>query len=215
MKGLFISLEGIEGTGKTTQARLLAGFLEAMGKNVLLTEEPGGTQIGRRIREVLLNPEHREMGSMTELLLYNASRAQHISELILPALKAGKVVITDRFSDSTTAYQGYGRGIDLDLLKSLDNIATGGFRPDLTCLLDLDAETGLRRNRSANKIDRIELEEIGFHKRVKDGFLKLAEREPRRIRVIDASGDINEIQDSIREVVQGFLKGSINYIRLP
>lgn len=206
MKGLFVSLEGIEGTGKTTQARLLAEFLKAMGKDVLLTEEPGGTQIGKRIREVLLNVEHREMDSMTELLLYNASRAQHISELILPALKAGKVVITDRFSDSTTAYQGYGRGIDLDLLKSLDNIATGGFRPDLTCLLDLDAETGLRRNRGANKIDRIELEEIGFHKRVKEGFLKLAEREPRRIWVIDASGDINEIQDCIREVVEGFLK---------
>ncbi|MEK6673784.1 MAG: dTMP kinase [Nitrospirota bacterium] len=210
MKGLFISFEGIEGTGKTTQARLLAEYLKARGQDVLLTEEPGGTQIGKRIREVLLNVEHREMGSLTELLLYNASRAQHIHELILPALKAGKVVITDRFSDSTTAYQGYGRGIDLKLLKSLDNIATGGFRPDLTCLLDLDAETGLRRNRGANKIDRLELEEIDFHKRVKDGFLKLAEKEHGRIRVIDASGNVNDIQNRIRETVEGFLKSSIN-----
>lgn len=210
MKGLFISFEGIEGTGKTTQASLLAEYLKARGQDVLLTEEPGGTQIGKRIREVLLNVEHVEMDSLTELLLYNASRAQHIHELILPALKAGKVVITDRFSDSTAAYQGYGRGIDLELLKSLDNIATGGFRPDLTCLLDLDAETGLRRNRGANKIDRLELEDIDFHKRVKDGFLKLAGKEPGRIRVIDASGNVNDIQDRVRETVEGFLKSSIN-----
>lgn len=210
MKGLFISFEGIEGTGKTTQASLLAEYLKARGQDVLLTEEPGGTQIGKRIREVLLNVEHVEMDSLTELLLYNASRAQHIHELILPALKAGKVVITDRFSDSTAAYQGYGRGIDLELLKSLDNIATGGFRPDLTCLLDLDAETGLRRNRGANKIDRLELEDIDFHKRVKDGFLKLAGKEPWRIRVIDASGNVNDIQDRVRETVEGFLKSSIN-----
>ncbi len=200
-RGLFISFEGIEGTGKTTHARLLSEHLTGEGYKTVLTEEPGGTPIGRRIREVLLEVEHKEMHQITELLLYNASRCQHINEMILPAINAGKVVITDRFSDSTLAYQGYGRGIDLKLIETLDRIVTGGLKPDLTLLLDIDVETGLRRNRGANKVDRIELEDIDFHNRVRSGYLDLARKEPERIRVINASGDIEEIKGQIIEIV--------------
>lgn len=197
MKGLFISLEGIEGTGKTTQARLLAEHLSEKGYVPVLTEEPGGTSIGLRIREVLLKVEHKEMHHLTELLLYNASRCQHIYELILPSINSGKIVITDRFSDSTIAYQGYGRLIDLKLLETLDGIVTAGLKPDFTILLDIDVETGLKRNKGANKVDRLELEDVDFHNRVRAGYLELASKEPERIKVIDASGDIKSVQKKI------------------
>ena len=204
-KGFFISLEGIEGTGKTTQAKLLAEHLAGKGYATVVTEEPGGTSIGLRIREVLLKVEHSEMHSLTELLLYNASRCQHIHELILPARDAGKVVITDRFSDSTLAYQGFGRGIDRDLIETLDRIVTGGLKPDLTLLLDIDVETGLGRNRGANKVDRLELEDIAFHRKVRAGYLDIARREPGRIRVIDSSGEIGQIRKRVAEVVDAFI----------
>ena len=154
-KGIFISFEGIEGTGKTTQAGFLSERLRDKGYDVFLTQEPGGTNIGNKIRKILLQLEHKEMSYMTELLLYNADRAQHLTEKILPALNAGKIVITDRFADSTVVYQGYGRGIDLSLIMSLDSIATGGIKPHLTILFDLDVETGLMRNKGLNKIDRL------------------------------------------------------------
>lgn len=205
MKGIFISFEGIEGTGKSTQAKRLYQHLAQRGHEVILTEEPGGTQIGLRIREVLLAVDHKGMTSLTELLLYNASRAQHIQEVILPAIKRGAIVLTDRFSDSTIAYQGYGRGIDLGLLDSIDRIATNCLRPDLTILLDIDAETGLMRNRGVNKIDRLELEDIEFHKRVRNGYHKLASGEPKRMQLIDASGSIEEIQGRIVQIVADFL----------
>jgi len=205
MKGIFISFEGIEGTGKTTQAGFLAERLEAEGRDVFLTYEPGGTVVGKKIREVLLEPDHRELSHVAELLLYNADRAQHLAEKIVPALGQGKVVITDRFSDSTVAYQGYGRGIDLSLILSIDKISTGGLRPDLTILFDLEAETGLRRNKKMNKVDRLELEDIEFHKRVKDGFLKIAETEPARIKIIDASRPVEEVRDSIWEIVSKYV----------
>jgi dTMP kinase len=201
-KGLFISLEGIEGTGKTTQARLLYERLINNGFDVILTNEPGGTPIGEDIREILLKVDHREMSYITELFLYNAARAQHLYEKILPALKNGKIVITDRFSDSTIAYQGYGRGIDLALLKNLDEIATGSIKPDITILFDLDVEIGLRRNRGINKIDRLELEDVEFHKRVREGYLRIAELEPMRIKIIDASKPISEISEKIWETVR-------------
>jgi dTMP kinase len=201
MKGIFISLEGIEGTGKTTQARLLAEYFSGKGLSTVLTEEPGGTSIGLKIREALLTVEHTEMNALTELLLYNADRCQHINETILPSINAGKVVITDRFSDSTVAYQGFGRCIDMNTIRTLDMIATGGLKPDLTLLLDIDVETGLRRNRGANKVDRIELEDLAFHRRVREGFLELARREPGRIKVIDASRGIEETMAEIMEAV--------------
>jgi len=206
MKGIFISFEGIEGTGKSTQAKLLYQWLFGKRYEVILTEEPGGTQIGLRIRELLLSVEHKGMTSLTDLLLYNSSRAQHIHQVIIPAIRRGAVVITDRFSDSTVAYQGYGRGIDLNLIDSIDKIATGNMRPDLTLLLDLDVEIGLKRNREINKTDRLELEDLEFHRRVRSGYHEIAARERKRIKLIDASGGIEEIQDRIVGVVTDFIR---------
>ena len=206
MKGKFISFEGIEGTGKSTQAKLLQQGLLGLGYEVILTEEPGGTLISLRIREILLSVDHTNMKPLTELLLYNAARAQHIEEVILPALNRGAVVITDRFTDSTFAYQGYGRGIDLKLLESIDRIATNGLRPDMTILLDLDVETGLKRNRRINKTDRLELEDVEFHKRVRKGYHELAAKEPERIKVLDASGGIEELKIVIARIIPDFLR---------
>ena len=205
-RGVFLSLEGIEGTGKTTQARLLSERLSDEGHDVVLTFEPGGTVIGSRIREILLLPEHLEMYAITELLLYNAARAQHLAEKILPAIKEGKIIITDRFSDSTVAYQGYARGIDMALIMSLDRLATGGLQPDLTILFDLDAETGLARNRDANKTDRIELEDIAFHRRVREGYLAIAKADPDRVSIVDAALPAAEIHALVWEIVKKRLK---------
>ncbi|MDA8215505.1 MAG: dTMP kinase [Nitrospiraceae bacterium] len=205
-KGIFISFEGIEGTGKTTQARLLSERLVEKGYEVILTQEPGGTVIGNRIREILLLPEHKEMSYMTELLLYNAARAQHLSEKIAPAINEGKVVITDRFTDSTVAYQGYGRGIDISLVMSIDSIATGGIKPHLTILFDLDVEVGLKRNRGINKVDRLELEDIEFHKKVREGYLHISEKDRERIRIVDASMPVEKISGKVWEIVRWHLE---------
>lgn len=201
MKGLFISFEGIEGTGKTIQSKLLYEYLIKKGFQTLLTEEPGGTRIGRTIRDLLLSIDHTEMKPLTELLLYNASRIQHIQEVILPAIKKGVVVITDRFTDSTVAYQGYGRGIELHLINTIEKIITGGLKPDITILLDLDVEIGLKRNKGINKKDRIELEDITFHKCVRNGYHTIAANEPERVHVIDASKSIEHIHRSITKIV--------------
>jgi dTMP kinase len=200
-RGMFISFEGIEGSGKTTLSRLLAEGLTARGYDVVLTREPGGTAIGRQVRGILLDPANGAMASVTELLLYNADRAQHLAELIRPSLRDGKIVITDRFTDSTLAYQGYGRGLDLSLIGRLDMITTGGIRPDLTILLDLDAEAGLRRNREVNKEDRIEQESIDFHRRVREGFLEIARSDPDRVRVLRADAPVDETRDRILDMV--------------
>lgn len=205
MKGTFISFEGIEGTGKSTQAKLLYTYLREKGADVILTEEPGGTQISVKIREVLLSVEHKEMSPLTELLLYNASRAQHIQEVIMPALDRGAFVITDRFTDSTLAYQGYGRGLDLQLIDSIDLIATGRLKPDITLLLDLDVQTGLKRNRGINKTDRLELEDVPFHERVRNGYHMLAAKEPTRIKLISVTAGIDEIHRSIIHIISGVL----------
>jgi len=204
-KGIFISFEGIEGTGKTKQSKLLYEHLRKIGYKVILTGEPGGTRIGLKIRDLLLSLENREMTPVSELLLYNASRAQLIKEVILPALKKGLIVITDRFIDSTKAYQGYGRGIDLKFIDLLEKIVTEDVRPDLTLLLDLDVKTGLKRNRQINKTDRLELEDIKFHKKVREGYLKIAAKEPERIKLIDATESIEEIHKKIVSIVTDFL----------
>jgi dTMP kinase len=207
---MFISLEGIEGTGKSTQAELLAGHFRKKGFTVVSTAEPGGTRISLRIRELLLSTDNTNMDPLTELLLYNAARVQHIREIILPALERGEVVITDRFSDSTMAYQGYGRGIDEKLIDSLDLIATGGLRPHLTILLDTDVATGLKRNREANKKDRLELEEISFHERVRNGFISIAAKEPERIRLVDCSGDLETVHWKVVDAAEAFLNSLEN-----
>lgn len=200
VKGL-ISFEGIEGSGKTTQTRLLAEYLKKKDHDVLLTEEPGGTKIGLKVRELLLAPQN-SMDPITELLLYYASRAQHVREVIYPALLDNTIVITDRFTDSTVAYQGYARGIDLSVINSLNEIVVPDIKPFLTFILDLDVEKGLARNRRAKKKDRFELETIEFHSRVRDGFLKLAEEEKERIRLIDASGSPEDVSRQIIKVIE-------------
>jgi len=206
MKGLFISFEGIEGTGKSTQAKLLAEYLRGKGHRVIQTMEPGGTRISLKIRELLLSPESRDMDHVTELLLYNAARVQHIKEVIGPALECGEIVITDRFSDSTVAYQGYARGLDPKLIDSLDMIATNKLRPDITFLLDIDVKTGLERNKMLNKIDRLELEDISFHERVRKGFLRVAAGEPERIKVVDCSENLEGVHQKVVKIISELLE---------
>lgn len=206
-KGLFISFEGIEGTGKSTQARLLRDWLETEGTEAVLTREPGGTEIGESIRQVLLDKDHAKMNPVTELLLYAADRKQHMAEEIVPSLERGLVVITDRFSDSTRAYQGHARGLDAKLIDDLDRAATGGTKPDLTLLLDMDVRAGLSRNRKANKSDRLELEEVAFHEKVREGFIEIQRAEPERVKLIDATGTVDEVHARVVEAVKEFLKG--------
>lgn len=207
--GFFISFEGIEGSGKSTQAKLLATELSDAGYDVVITHEPGGTVISDRIRALLLNPEHSEMNATTELLLYAAARAQHLAQKIRPALARGAVVVTDRFSDSTLAYQGFGRGIPRTLIDSVDAVSAQGLRPNLTILCDLDVRQGLERNRSANKRDRLELEAIEFHEKVRAGFLALAQEEPQRFHVVDAAQPVEVLAADIRAFVNTVLPEAV------
>jgi len=213
MGGFFITLEGIEGCGKSTQSRLLADYLIGKGISVTLTREPGGTEIGRRIRAILLDPESRAITGLTELMLYSADRAQHLSEVIEPALARGGVVVCDRYADATAAYQGHARGLDLDVIGSLTEIATKGCRPDLTLLLDLPVELGLKRaigRNSENGSDneaRFEQEAVEFHDKVRQGYLRIAGCESDRVKVIDATGTIDEIQLAIRAAVDEAIEG--------
>src|SRR5574337_1854699 len=204
MKGRFITFEGIEGSGKSTQIVLLANFLTARRIPVTLTREPGGTAIGDQVRRILLDPGNTALVPAAELLLYAAARAQHLDELIRPELEAGKIVLCDRFSDATLAYQGCGRGLDRDMIGALDQIVTRGMRPDLTILLDIEAGVGLGRARGRNSSRgleadaRFENEDIAFHERVREGYRELASREPDRFRVVDASAAPEEIQNRVR-----------------
>ncbi len=197
----FISFEGIEGSGKSTQAKSLAQHLRTQGHTVLETVEPGGTKIGTKIRELLLEPQNH-MDPLTELLLYYASRAQHIREVISPAIISNKIVITDRFTDSTVAYQGHARGIDPGIINSLNKIVSPDMKPALTFLLDLDVEEGLRRNRKAQKEDRFELETVEFHNCVRAGFHQIAKEEPERVRIIDASRSAEEVGKEIILIIE-------------
>ncbi|MEN8264000.1 MAG: dTMP kinase [Nitrospirota bacterium] len=197
----FISFEGIEGSGKSSQVKLLAEHLRTKGHNVLETVEPGGTRIGGKIRKLLLEPKNH-MDPLAELLLYYSSRAQHVREVIYPAIQKKTVVITDRFTDSTVAYQGYARGIELSIINALDDIVVPDMKPFLTILLDLDVEEGLRRNRRAQKEDRFELETVEFHNRVRQGFIKIAEEEPERVKIVDASRSAEEVSREIIRIVE-------------
>ncbi len=191
-RGRFITFEGPEGSGKSTQLRLLGERLRRAGQDVLETQEPGGTPIGIQIRHVLLDAKNHELCPTAELLLMFASRAQNVDQLILPALSAGRTVLSDRFTDSTLVYQGVGRGLGADVVYELDRIACRGLIPDLTLIIDIDAETGLARarRRSARSEDsetRMEEQDVSFHRRVRDAYRQLAADEPKRIRLIDGS----------------------------
>ncbi|TAJ83091.1 dTMP kinase [bacterium] len=208
-----ISFEGGDGSGKTTQLRLLEKYLVSRGMVCLCTREPGGTTLGEMIRQVLLEGGREEIASPTELFLYLADRAQHVHEVIRPALASGRLVLCDRFTDSTLAYQGYGRGVDLDMLRRLNQVASHGITPDLTFLLDCPVEVGLSRTAQRlvsqesgkGREDRFEREKAEFHERVRTGFLKLAQAEPERIYLLDASRPIQEIHEEIRRIVDAKL----------
>lgn len=204
----FITFEGIEGCGKSTQVRLLSKALEETGIHSILTREPGGTSIGSKIRDILLNPDHKRMATEAELLLYAADRAQHVREVIKPSIDNGKVVVCDRFTDATLAYQGFGRGLDMVVIRDLNRIASLGIRPDLTLLLDCPIEIGigraLERNSKNSHIrdDRFEREALAFHQKVREGYLTLAQAEPERIKVIDARNDVESVRKKIWVVVK-------------
>jgi dTMP kinase len=203
-RGRFITFEGMDGCGKTTQLRLFAQFLREQGREVVETVEPGGTAIGQQIRRILLDPSSVEIHARTELLLYFASRAQNVEQVIRPALAAGKVVLCDRFTDSTLVYQGCGRGLDTQIVRDLDRIACQGLKPDATVLIDIDLETSLHRARRRNERvgpaeSRIDEEGAAFHERVREGYLALVEAEPERIAVIDGRAGVQEVAQRIRE----------------
>ena len=192
-KGFFITLEGVEGAGKTTQVQRLA---DALGGTVLVTREPGGTPVSEQIRDIFLTASN--MSATTELMLIAAARAQHVTERILPALNAGQIVICDRFSDATIAYQGCRKGIDLKLIEQVNRIATGGLTPDVTFLLDLPPDIGLQRKRDSDEpLTRLEHETLASHEKVREGYLAVAEAEPQRVKLIDAQLDTDTIHNLI------------------
>ncbi len=206
-RGLFITFEGTDGAGKTTQIQRLTADLRQTGYDVCLTREPGGTPISEQIRDMLLNPDHIEMAATTELLLYAASRAQHVSEVIKPALEAGKVVISSRFADAMVVYQGYGRGLDLERINHLNRIATDGVTPDVTFVLDLPVEIGLQRvQNSRGGLDRLEREKIEFHRRLREGYQILAKQEPQRLKIIDSQVNSEQVYAQIQAIIQPLLQ---------
>lgn len=199
---MFITFEGPEGSGKSTQVRLLAGYLRDLGLAVEDTREPGGTSIGDQIRDVVHDTANTAMSPTAEMLLYSASRAQLIAEVINPALSSGKIILCDRYADSTMAYQGYGRGLDREMLTTLTKIATGGLVPDLTLLLDLDVGRGLSRRRNqGDEMNRLDLEAIAFHERVRAGYLALAAAEPERWVIVSADRSVAKVAADIRQQV--------------
>lgn len=197
--GTFITLEGPEGAGKTTQVKILSGKLDSLGIAHVVTRDPGGTPLGKQIRRILLTPGGI-ISPVAELLLYQADRAQHVSEVIMPALSAGKLVICDRYTDSTVAYQGYGRGIDLALIEELNQISTGGLKPELTILFDLESEKGLGRLHPGGH-DRLEREAIEFHHKVRSGYLAQAKKYPERFEIIDATKALSAVQEDFTRII--------------
>ena len=204
MSGKFITFEGPEGGGKSTQLKLLSDYLDEQGVEHITTREPGGTAISEQIRNILLNPEHLSLTDRTELLLMLAARAQHTEEVLLPALKEGKIVLCDRYNDSTIAYQSFGDDYELEQAWKLCNMASWGLVPDRTYLFDIDPEQGIERSRGVHKqnssqgnVDRMEAKDLAFHQKVRQGFLTLAEREPDRFLVLDATRPVEEVQQII------------------
>jgi len=203
--GLFVLFEGVEGSGKSTQARALNRRLSKLGLPVILVEEPGGTAVGRVVRKLLKHRLEIELSPLTELFLFAVARTQLVSEVIRPALDQGHIVICDRYTESTVAYQGYGRGLDLETIRSINNIATGGLRPDIIFLLDLEAQDGLSRKGSAVIKDRFEQEAISFHRRVRQGYLDMANADPDHWLVFDATRSKAKTQSMIWQKTEQIL----------
>ena len=210
-KALFITFEGPEGAGKSTQIKLLKEYLESLGRQVLVTREPGGTPLAEDFRNIVKHYQGEEpLFPATELLLFEAARTQHTNYVIAPALKSGTIVLCDRFADSTEAYQGAGRSLDMDFLLKLNNVAMAGCKPDLTLLFDLPIEVGMERARArvahiADHNDRLEAEKMDFHQRVRDSFLAIARREPERVKVLDATQSIEELFAEVKGLVNNAL----------
>lgn len=196
-KGLFITFEGIDGCGKSTQLNLLAEYLKEKGLEVIITREPGAVGLGEKLREILLNYDG-EVSSNCEAFLFLADRAQHIDTLVKPAIEAGKIVLCDRHTDSTIAYQGYGRGVDLEQIKMLNKLATSGLKPDLTFVFDIDMETS--QERVGKNKDRMESAGLEFHKKVRQGYLEIAKQEPVRVKVLSGQDSIENIFEEVKEI---------------
>lgn len=209
MSGTFISFEGIDGSGKSTQLRLLSKYLEEAGCKVVLTREPGGTPVGVRLRGALLDV-HEEVDPLTELLVFAADRAQHVRRVLRPAIEAGKVIISDRYADATVAYQGAGRGFSPELIAEIVQLATEGLKPDLTLLFDLSVEESTartsRRLEVKNKGDRLDAEASDFHVRVRDRYLELARAEPERVKIVETNRPAEETHKKVKEIIVPFLK---------
>ena len=209
MAGTFITFEGIDGSGKSTQLRLLADFLEQAGCEILLTREPGGTPVGNRLRAALLDA-HEEVDPLTELLVFAADRAQHVRRVLRPALESGRVVISDRYADATRAYQGAGRGFSTELIAEIIQLATEGLQPDLTVLFDLSIEDSTartqRRSNGAQRGDRLDSEGGDFHARVRDAYLQLAEGQPERIKIVNTNQPLEATHARVKEIVIPFLR---------
>lgn len=205
MTGKFITVEGIEGVGKSTNIEFIRGIIEAAGKDVVVTREPGGTSVGEEIRRLLLDYRNNGMSGDTELLLMFAARAEHLARVIRPALDSGQYVLCDRFTDATYAYQGGGRNIPFNRIAMLEDWVQGGLRPHLTLLLDVPVATGMQRAVQRSQADRFEQEQHDFFERVRDTYLTLAKREPERIRIIDASQSLEAVQTRIQREVERFL----------
>jgi dTMP kinase len=220
LTGAFITFEGIDGSGKSTQVRMLSSVLRLRGMDVMQTREPGGTPLGARLREALLDAQE-QVDPLAELLLYAADRAQHVRALLLPSLAAGRVVLSDRYADATVAYQGAGRGFEPSLVTEVVALATGGLKPDLTLLFDLSIAESLERSRlrtttdEGKAYDRLELETESFHTRVRDAYLQIARAEPERVRIIDASLSVEEIHAHVIDIVIPFLESRGQWPKTP
>jgi dTMP kinase len=204
-KGIFISMEGPDGSGKSTQIKKIGEYLRNQGYEIVVTREPGGTAISEAVREIILNKSYTEMGYMTEALLYASARAQLVSEVIRPALESGKAVISDRFIDSSAVYQGMARGLGVENIYKINEYATQGIMPDVTFLLDLPAKTGIGRKKDQKELDRMELESIEFHEKVAQGYRDLAKLSPERIYTVDAAADIETVSGNIIKKLQEIL----------
>ncbi len=204
-RGSFITLEGVEGCGKSTQTSLLAAALRADNKKVLTTAEPGGSVLGKELRRILKESAGMRISPFAELFLFLSDRAQHVEEIIRPAIEEGMIVLSDRFTDSTIVYQGYGRGLDLDMLKKLNKLASSDIKPDLTIVLDCDVRVGLERHgkrEQESRECRFHMESLDFHDRVRKGYMEMAKQEPGRFRIVDASRAIDEVRESVKNAVK-------------